>query len=117
MAETGQNFDLVVIGGGNMGTALLGGLFRQGTVSTDQVAVVELSVDRRAVVSGEFPEVLVTDSIPQCAAAVLAVKPPAIADVAAAAVTAGATRVLSIAAGITTTTLRTACGEGIDIYK
>ncbi|MBL6634687.1 MAG: pyrroline-5-carboxylate reductase [Ilumatobacteraceae bacterium] len=117
MAETGQNFDLVVIGGGNMGTALLGGLFRQGTVSTDQVAVVELSIDRRAVVSGEFPEVLVTDSIPQCAAAVLAVKPPAIADVAAAAVTAGATRVLSIAAGITTTTLRTACGEGIDIVR
>jgi len=82
MAETEQNFDLVVIGGGNMGTALLGGLLRQGTVAADQVAVVELSADRRSVVSGEFPGVLVTDSIPQCVAAVRAVKPPAIADVA-----------------------------------
>lgn len=117
MAETRQNFDLVVIGGGNMGTALLGGLLRQGTVAADQVAIVELSTDRRSVVSGEFPGVLVTDSIPRCVAAVLAVKPPAIADVATEAVAAGATRVLSIAAGITTTTLRTACGEGIDIVR
>ena len=117
MAETRQHFDLVVIGGGNMGTALLGGLLRQGTVTTDQIAVVELSADRRSVVTSEFPEVLVTDSIPQCVAAVLAVKPPAIADVATAAVTAGATKVLSIAAGITTRTLRDACGEGIDVVR
>ncbi len=46
-----------------MGAALLGGLLRDGTVSAERVAVVELSADRRAVVSASFPDVLVTDSL------------------------------------------------------
>lgn len=117
MAENPQNFDLVVIGGGNMGAALLGGLLREGTVTADRVAVVELSSDRRQVMSAEFPTVFVTESLPSCEAAVLAVKPPAVAEVAAAARAAGAKRVLSIAAGITTETLREAVGEGVDIVR
>ena len=60
---------------------------------------------------------LVSESIPTCRAAVLAVKPPAIAEVAAAAVAGGAQRVLSIAAGITTTSLRAACGDGVDVVR
>ena len=117
MDENPQSYDLVVIGGGNMGAALLSGLLREGTVVAEHVAVVELSADRRAQLSEEFPSVLVTDSLPSCDAAVLAVKPPAIADVAAAARAAGATRVLSIAAGITTTTLREAVGAGVDVVR
>ena len=117
MAENPREYDLVVIGGGNMGTALLGGLLRNGTVAAERVAIVELSADRRAVVSAEFPDVLVTESLPRCASAVLAVKPPAIAEVAAAACVAGATRVLSIAAGITTATLRAASGDGVDVVR
>lgn len=117
MAENQQNFDLVVIGGGNMGTALLSGLLREGTVAASDVAVVELSAERRAVVSAEFPDVVVTETLPSCEAAVLAVKPPAIAEVSAAVCAAGARRVLSIAAGITTATLRAACGEGVDVVR
>ncbi|MGB0147891.1 MAG: pyrroline-5-carboxylate reductase family protein, partial [Ilumatobacteraceae bacterium] len=117
MAEIGHDYELVVIGGGNMGAALLGGLLRDGIVTAEQVAVVELSDERRQVVAAEFPQVLVSESIPTCCAAVLAVKPPAIAEVAAAAVAGGAQRVLSIAAGITTASLRAACGDGVDVVR
>jgi pyrroline-5-carboxylate reductase len=117
MAEIGHDYELAVIGGGNMGAALLGGLLRDGIVTAAQVAVVELSAERRQVVAAEFPNVFVSESIPACRAAVLAVKPPAIAEVAAAAMAAGAERVLSIAAGITTATLRAACGEGVDVVR
>ena len=83
MAEIGHDYEIVVIDGGNMGAALLGGLFRDGIVIAEQVAVVELSAERRQVVRKGW--VLVSESIPTCRAAVLAVKPPAIAEVAAAA--------------------------------
>ncbi len=117
MAEIRHDCEIVVIGGGNMGAALLGGLFRDGIVTAEQVAVIELSAERRQVVAAEFPQVLVSESIPTCRAAVLAVKPPAIAEVATAAMAAGAQRVLSIAAGITTATLRAACGDGVDVVR
>ena len=117
MAEIGHDYELVVIGGGNMGAALLGGLLRNDTVRAERVAVVELSAERRKVVAAEFPQVFVSESLPTCRAAVLAVKPPVIADVAAAAVAAGAERVLSIAAGITTAMLRAACGERVDVVR
>ena len=71
MAEIGHDYELVVIGGGNMGAALLGGLLRDGIVTAEQVAVVELSDERRQVVAAEFPQVLVSESIPTCRAAVL----------------------------------------------
>ena len=64
MAEIGHEYEMVVIGGGNMGAALLGGLFRDGIVAAEQVAVVELSAERRQVVAAEFPKVLVSESIP-----------------------------------------------------
>jgi len=51
MDENPQSYDLVVIGGGNMGAALLSGLLREGTVVAEHVAVVELSADRRAQLS------------------------------------------------------------------
>ena len=117
MAEIEHDYELVVIGGGNMGAALLGGLLRDGSVAAEQVAVVELSTERRQAVAAEFPNVFVSESIPTCRAAVLAVKPPAVAEVAAAAIGAGAQRALSIAAGISTATLRAACGEGVDVVR
>jgi pyrroline-5-carboxylate reductase len=99
---TGRPKDLVFIGGGNMGAALLGGLVAAG-ISPDTLAVVELSADRRSWLEQEFPGVSVSEEIPPCLSAVLAVKPPQIVEVACAAAQAGAQRVLSIAAGISTT--------------
>ena len=106
-----------MIGGGNMGAALLGGLLSGGVLQPVRVAVVERIMERRVELAEMFPGVLVTDTIPPCRSAVLAVKPPDIAAAATASVAAGATRLLSIAAGITTTTIRAAVGAGIDVVR
>ena len=114
---TSQTYEMVLIGGGNMGSALLGGLLAAGRVEPAHVAVVELDANRRNDLTARFPGVAVLDTVPACTSAVLAVKPAGIADTAQAAVTAGANRVLSIAAGITTATIRAAVGDGVDVVR
>src|SRR5215210_6883855 len=93
--------ELVIVGGGNMGAALLGGLLSSGTIAPGSVAVVEVDAERRAQLAAQFPGVALADRVLHCHAAVLAVKPPDIAGVAAEAAEAGAQRLLSIAAGVT----------------
>lgn len=101
-----------MIGGGNMGAALLGGLRAAGVAAGD-LAVVELSPERRDWLAAEFPGVRISPEVIACRAAVLAVKPPQIAAVAAEAVKAGAERLLSIAAGISTDTIEAAIAPAI----
>ena len=93
-------FDLAIVGGGNMGTALASGLLAGGIVAAKRLAVTETLADRRAQLADLLPGVAISESVPPCAAAVLAVKPPDVAGAATAAVTAGARRLLSIAAGV-----------------
>jgi pyrroline-5-carboxylate reductase len=115
-----DSVELAIVGGGNMGAALLGGLLAGGVLRPVQVAVVERLPERRVALEGMFPGVLVTDAIPPCRSAVLAVKPPDIAASAHDAAVAGARRVLSIAAGITTTTIRAAVDAvavGVDVVR
>lgn len=116
-APAADGVELAVIGGGNMGAALLGGLLSGGVLQPVRVAVVERIAERRVELTEMFPGVLVTDTIPPCRSAVLAVKPPDIAATATAAVAAGARRLLSIAAGITTATIRSAVGPGVDVVR
>jgi pyrroline-5-carboxylate reductase len=104
--------ELVFIGGGNMGAALIGGLLAAGT-DPSSLAVVELSTPRREWLQSEFPGVTVLESVPPCQSAVLAVKPPHIAEVAINAARSGARRLLSIAAGITTSTIDTAVSAAL----
>lgn len=103
--------ELAVVGGGNMGAALLAGLLEAGSIEPRAVSVVELDAVRRTELAERFPDAFVTDRIPHCDAAVLAVKPPDIAQVASAAALAGARRVLSIAAGVTTQAIAAAIDE------
>ena len=117
MSGSGSTFELAVIGGGNMGAALLGGLLHAGAVAPDEVAVVEVYPSRRDQLASEFPGVVVTDAIPACRSAVLAVKPPDIAGVAAAAAAAGATRLLSVAAGVTIATIQAAAGASVAVLR
>jgi pyrroline-5-carboxylate reductase len=112
-----MSFELVVVGGGNMGAALLGGLLASGVATADAVAVVEPIQSRRDELVGLFPGVTVVAEIPPCTAAVLAVKPPDIASVAEQAVQAGARRVLSVAAGVTTGTIRNAVGPDVAVLR
>lgn len=110
-------FELVVVGGGNMGAALAGGLVAAATIDAARLAIVEVVAERRDVLRTQFPGVTITEAIPACAAAVIAVKPADVAAAASAAVAAGATRILSIAAGVATTAIDAACGAGVAVVR
>jgi pyrroline-5-carboxylate reductase len=107
---TATTFDLVIVGGGNMGAALAGGLLAGGIVAADRLAVAEALGARRAQLADLLPGVHVSEATPSSTAAVLAVKPPDVPAAAEAAVAAGARRVLSIAAGVSTRLIEDAVG-------
>ena len=99
---------IVLVGGGNMGSALVGGLVAAGT-DPASLTVVELDATKRADLETRFG-VRTSDSIVGGEAAVIAVKPGDAPAAAAAAAAAGARRVLSIAAGVTLAALHDAVG-------
>jgi pyrroline-5-carboxylate reductase len=107
---------LLIVGGGKMGSALLGGLLSSGWVKPEEVAVAETSSARRDELAGEFPGVRVVDA-PEApgtgtgtAGTVLAVKPDAAEGACRVLGAVGVTRVLSIVAGIPCLRLETALG-------
>ena len=110
------NYRLAVVGGGNMGAALVGGLVAGGWAAAD-LAVVEVVTPRRDTLTEMFPGVAVSATVPACDAALIAVKPYDAAAAATAAVHAGAQRVLSIAAGVSIDTLQQACGDGVAVVR
>jgi pyrroline-5-carboxylate reductase len=105
-----------VIGGGNMGAALVRGLLRAGH-QPGALAISEVSSKRREELTGMFPGVSVHDSVPACSEAIIAVKPGDVATACASAVAAGARRVISIAAGIRLDTLQRATGAGVRVVR
>lgn len=108
---------LAVVGGGNMGIALIGGLLSSKWIQASQLAIVELLPAQRDELSRRFPGATVTDSIPRCSAALIAVKPPDAAAATTAAVAAGATRILSVAAGVTLAALEAAAGADVAVIR
>ena len=108
---------VAMIGGGNMGAALLGGMLASGEYDAASLAVVEKLEARREQLAELFPGVEVAAETPTCAAAVIAVKPDGVADAVRAAVAAGARRILSIAAGVTLAALDGAAGPGVAVVR
>ncbi|MCU1360289.1 MAG: proC [Ilumatobacteraceae bacterium] len=106
-----------MIGGGNMGAALLGGLIAGGWAPSEALAVVEVSAPRRQVLTEQFPGVQILPAAGPCDAAVIAVKPGDVAGAVAAAVGGGARRVLSIAAGVSVARLEAAAGSGVAVVR
>src|SRR6056297_1695477 len=107
---------LVIIGGGRMGEALLGGLLAAGWAPGD-LAVVEALPARRDELSAAHPGVTVSAAALPAAGAVVAVKPGDVAGAVASAVEAGAERVLSIAAGVTLAALEAAAGRPVPVVR
>jgi pyrroline-5-carboxylate reductase len=104
---------LVIVGGGRMGEALLGGLVAAGWSPAD-LAVVEPVAARREELAKRFDGVRVSGEPVVADGAVIAVKPP---DVPAAIAAAGAGRILSIAAGVTIAALEAAAGDGVPVVR
>lgn len=105
--------DIVVVGGGNMGAALLAGMIGSGAFDPATLAVVEPVAARRDELVERFPGLTVAHEMVPAVNAVLAVKPPDVPTVASAAALAGARRLLSIAAGVTTATIDDAVGAAL----
>jgi pyrroline-5-carboxylate reductase len=107
---------LVVVGGGNMGAALVGGLLACGWSAAD-LAIVEVIEARRDALGAMFPGVECSAEVRAADAAVIAVKPPDVPAAVTAAVGAGCSRVLSIAAGVPLAALQTAGGSSVAIVR
>ena len=110
-------YDLAVIGGGNMGAALLGGLLQGGVVAPNRWSSSSSTpnvVTRWRRCSPAWPSPRACRRAPS---AVLSVKPPDVVAVAAEAAAAGATRVLSIAAGVTIAAIESAVGDGVAVLR
>jgi pyrroline-5-carboxylate reductase len=104
---------LLIVGGGKMGSALLGGLMASEWVKPGQVVVAETSAARRDELAGEFPAVRVVDApeAPETGGGtVLAVKPDVAEGACRVLGALGVTRVLSIVAGMPCQRLETALG-------
>lgn len=108
---------LVIVGGGNMGAALVGGLLAAGSFGPEELAISEALDQRRDELVGMFPGVHVAADVTAADGAVIAVKPGDVAAAVAAAVEAGARRVLSIAAGVRLGSLEAAAGPGIAVVR
>jgi pyrroline-5-carboxylate reductase len=101
---------VVIVGGGRMGEALLGGLVAAGR-APGELGVVEPVAERRALLEHRFPG-LTTSADPLAGeGTVLAVKPDAVAVAAEAALGAGTGRLLSIAAGVRLATIEAVTGS------
>ena len=109
--------ELVIVGGGNMGAALVGGLLAAEGADPATIAIAEALPERRRQLTEQFPHVSVTEAVPACAGAVIAVKPQDVAGAAAAAVAGGATRLLSIAAGVSIATIQDAAGPSVAVVR
>jgi pyrroline-5-carboxylate reductase len=116
MAAASDDRALLIVGGGRMGEALLGGLLAAAR-DAGELAVAEVSPARREELAAAHPGVAVVDAPVAAAGAVLAVKPADIADAAVAVADAGAERVLSVAAGVTTQTIEEAAGGRLRVVR
>lgn len=108
---------LVLVGGGKMGDALLGGLLASQWADPSEVAVVEVVESRRDELAGRYPGVDVRADVPPCEGAVVAVKPADVAAACQALASAGVRRVLSIAAGVPLAKLEGWLGDGVAVVR
>jgi len=99
-----------------MGAALAGGLLAE-DLDPEDLAISETEPSRAQLLGGLFPGVSVSDKVPQAESVIIAVKPYGALAAAREAVAAGASRVLSIAAGVSLASLEAACGEGVVVVR
>ena len=108
---------LQVIGGGRMGEALVGGLLKAGGHRLDGIRVVEPDSARREALRAAFPGVDVTEEPGAADDNIIAVKPGDVRAVCLSLAAHGPSRVLSIAAGVTTAALEADLAPGSRVVR
>jgi pyrroline-5-carboxylate reductase len=112
---TSDRAQLVLIGGGNMGTALVGGLVASGW-NASRITVVEIDAAKRDTLESTFGVTTSADVVAGDGA-IIAVKPGDAAAVAAQLGALGTPQALSIAAGISVGTLQDAAGSSCAMVR
>lgn len=107
----------MVVGGGKMGEALVGGLLASGWAEPGDLAVVEPDDRRRAELADRFPGLEVSADPVAAAGAVVAVKPPLVPSVCRDLGALGVGRIVSIAAGVRLATIEAALPTGTAVVR
>ena len=100
-----------------MGSALLSGLFAAGIVQIDECAVIEALPSARAQLTREYPELAVTQTPVDAESAVICVKPADVESACSLVALSGATRVISILAGVTIARLESLLPPGVAVIR
>ncbi|MBX3314426.1 MAG: pyrroline-5-carboxylate reductase [Actinobacteria bacterium] len=108
--------ELLVVGGGRMGEALIGGLLAAGW-EAGTIGVVEPAGERRAELAERFPDLVVLEAPEAAGAAVVAVKPQQVPDVCRALGALGVARILSIAAGVRLASMEAEVPAGVAVVR
>jgi len=114
--------NIAILGGGNMGRALIGGLLRRG-MRPEKIQVAEVSAEARASLRQDFAVTATADvaaTIADCDVIVLAVKPQDVASLLAPLgplLRQKRPLVISIAAGIRVASLALWCGDEVPVVR
>ncbi len=110
--------ELLVVGGGRMGEALVAGLLASGWCTPDGVTVVEALAPRRTQLAEQYPQWRVVAEPVAASNVLVAVKPNDVVAVCAdLAALGGVRRLLSVAAGVPTHRIEAAIGAGVAVVR
>lgn len=108
---------LTVLGGGRMGSALIGGLIASGFASPDELAVVERREEVRGQLAHDYPGVAVTPTLGPVGAVVLAVEPKDTDEACRLLRAAGCSLLLSVVAGVRIERLESLLADGTPVIR
>lgn len=111
-----ETHEILMVGGGRMGEALLAGMIAGGTAAAE-IAVVEPQAARREQLAAAHPGVAVLEAPAPARAAVLAVKPGVVSAAVAGLAELGVERVLSVAGGVRTEAIEQAGGGRLRVVR
>ena len=112
-----SNPSLVIVGGGNMGTALARGLVSNNFLKPSELAIVESSVEQRAILGRDFPQAQISEQMLKCDSVIIAVKPGDVSEVCSKLSNFGIKQLLSIAAGVKIASIESACQNSVSVVR
>ncbi len=112
-----MSFRLQIIGGGNMGEALLRGLLKNNWASEDELHVVEPVSERRDYLAVTISGISISEEPLSELDSLIAVKPDKVSEVLEVLSKLNPVRVLSIAAGVKVSSMEKILGENVRVLR